>query len=144
MAILPSPFTGSSRHVHEYAQDAMTYVPAYGRPDFFITFTCNPAWDEIKELLLTVQSPSDRHDISARVFKQNLKSLIDFDVKHHVFGETRCWMYYIEWQKRGFPLAHILIWMMEKITPNRIDEIIPAEIPDIEIDKDLHDIVSKM
>ncbi|GFX87397.1 ATP-dependent DNA helicase [Trichonephila clavipes] len=33
--------------------------------------------------------------------------------------------------------------MMEKITPNRIDEIISAEIPDIEIDKDLHDIVSK-
>lgn len=30
---------------------------------------------------------------------------------------------------------------MEKITPNRIDEIISAEIPDIEID--LHDIVSK-
>ncbi|GFT98901.1 uncharacterized protein LOC104236095 [Trichonephila clavipes] len=33
--------------------------------------------------------------------------------------------------------------MMEKITPNRIDEIISAEIPDIEIDKDLHDIFSK-
>ncbi|GFQ73655.1 helitron_like_N domain-containing protein [Trichonephila clavata] len=35
------------------------------------------------------------------------------------------------------------MWMMEKITPNRIDEIISAEIPDIEINKDLHDIVSK-
>ncbi|GFR27828.1 helitron_like_N domain-containing protein [Trichonephila clavata] len=32
---------------------------------------------------------------------------------------------------------------MEKITPNRIDEIISEEIPDIEIDKDLHDIDSK-
>ncbi|GFR05227.1 uncharacterized protein LOC104236095 [Trichonephila clavata] len=52
-------------------------------------------------------------------------------------------MYSIEWQKRGLPHAHILIWMMEKITPIRIDEIISAEIPDIEIDKDLHDIVSK-
>ena len=39
--------------MHEYAQDAMTYVRAYGRPDLFITFTCNPTWDEIKELLLT-------------------------------------------------------------------------------------------
>jgi PIF1-like helicase/Helitron helicase-like domain at N-terminus len=143
IVILPSTFTGSPRHMHEYAQDAMTYVRAYGRPDLFITFTCNPAWDEIKELLLTGQSPSDRHDISARVFKQKLKSLIDFIVKHRVFGETRCWMYSVEWQKRGLPHAHILIWMMEKITPNRIDEIISAEIPDIEIDKDLHDIVSK-
>ncbi|GFW37130.1 hypothetical protein TNCV_5020281 [Trichonephila clavipes] len=33
--------------------------------------------------------------------------------------------------------------MMEKITPNIIDEILSAEVPDIEIDKDLHDIVSK-
>ncbi|GFU10381.1 helitron_like_N domain-containing protein [Trichonephila clavipes] len=31
MAILPSTFTGSPRHMHEYAQDAMTYVRAYGR-----------------------------------------------------------------------------------------------------------------
>ncbi|GFX59287.1 ATP-dependent DNA helicase [Trichonephila clavipes] len=31
-AILPSTFTGSLRHMHEYAQDAMTYVRAYG-PD---------------------------------------------------------------------------------------------------------------
>ncbi|UYV61805.1 hypothetical protein LAZ67_1006674, partial [Cordylochernes scorpioides] len=31
----------------------------------------------------------------------------------------------------------------KKIPPSRIDEIISAEIPDIEIDKDLHDIVSK-
>ncbi|GFX71443.1 helitron_like_N domain-containing protein [Trichonephila clavipes] len=90
MVILPFTFTGSPRHMHEYAHDAMTYVRAYGRPDFFITFTCNPAWDEVKELLLTGQSPSDRHDISARVFKQKLKSLIDLIVKHHVFGETRC------------------------------------------------------
>ncbi|GFV78488.1 helitron_like_N domain-containing protein [Trichonephila clavipes] len=34
MAILPSTFTGSPRHMREYAQDAMTYVRAYGRPNF--------------------------------------------------------------------------------------------------------------
>lgn len=111
MVILPATFTGSPRHMHEYAQDAMTYVRAYGRPDLFITFTCNPTWDEIKILLLPGQSPSDRHDITARVFKQKLRSFTDFIVKHQVFGETRCWMYSIEWQKRGLPHAHILIWM---------------------------------
>jgi len=30
--------------MHEYVQDAMTYVRAYGRPDLFITFTCNLTW----------------------------------------------------------------------------------------------------
>ncbi|UYV75117.1 hypothetical protein LAZ67_12002534 [Cordylochernes scorpioides] len=40
--ILPSSFVGSPRHMHEYAQDCMAYVHKYGRPDLFITFTCNP------------------------------------------------------------------------------------------------------
>ncbi|XP_043865136.1 uncharacterized protein LOC122757337 [Drosophila mojavensis] len=68
LTILPATYTGSPRHMHEYAQDAMTYVRHYGRPDLFITFTCNPKWIEIIQLLLPGQTSSDRHDITARVF----------------------------------------------------------------------------
>ncbi|XP_065370863.1 uncharacterized protein LOC135963006 [Calliphora vicina] len=141
--ILPATFTGSPRHMQEYCQDAMTYVRSYGRPDLFITFTCNPKWNEIISELSNGQKSAHRHDITARVFKQKLKSLMDFIVKCHVFGETRCWMYSVEWQKRGLPHAHILIWLVEKITPNLIDNIISAEIPDPNIDPDLHEIVIK-
>lgn len=70
LTILPATFVGSPRHMHEYAQDAMTYVRYYGRPDLFITFTCNPKWVEIAQLLLPGQTSSDRHDITARVFRQ--------------------------------------------------------------------------
>ena len=42
MVIPPSTFIGGPRHMHEYAQDALTYVRHYGRPDLFITFTCIP------------------------------------------------------------------------------------------------------
>lgn len=142
MVILPATFTGSPRHMHEYAQDAMSYVRSYGRPDLFITFTCNPTWDEIKENLFIGQTASDRHDITARVFKQKLKALMNFIVKHHVFGETRCWMYAIEWQKRGLPHAHILIWLIEKIRPNQIDQVICAEIPNFAEDPVLHEVVT--
>ena len=31
-------------------QDAMAIVRKYGKPDLFITFTCNPNWAEICEL----------------------------------------------------------------------------------------------
>ena len=49
--ILPSSYIGSPRHMQEYIQD----VRAYGRPDIFITFSCNQSWDEIKNLLLQVK-----------------------------------------------------------------------------------------
>jgi len=49
----------SSRHMHEYAQDAMAYVRQYSWPDLFITFSCNSKWIEITQLLLPGQSSSD-------------------------------------------------------------------------------------
>jgi hypothetical protein len=121
--------------MHEYAQDAMTYVRNYGRPDLFITFTCNSGWPDIKEELLPGQSPTDRHDLTARVFKQKLIKLMDVISKCHIYGESRCWMYSMEWQKRGLPHAHILIWLQEKIRPSLIDSIISAELPNPEEDR---------
>lgn len=139
--ILPSSYTGSPRHMHEYAQDAMTYVRLHGRPDLFITFTCNPKWIEITRLLFPGQQSIDRHDIVARVFRQKLKSLMDYITKHAVFGKSKCHMYSVEWQKRGLPHAHILLWLIDKIQPDQIDLIISAEIPDPSVDSKLHDIV---
>lgn len=143
LTILPATYVGSPRHMHQYAQDAMSYVRKYGRPDLFITFTCNPKWTEIGEHLFDNQSSTDRHDITARVFKQKLKALMNFIIKHRVFGKVRCWMYSIEWQKRGLPHAHILIWLEQKITPNEIDDVISAEIPNVENDEELYEIVIK-
>ena len=120
LTILPSSYAGSPRHMHEYAQDAIAYVRLYGRPDLFITFTCNQSWDEILQLLLQGQSAVHRHDITARVFRQKLKSLINYIVKLEVFGSVRCWMYSVEWQKRGLPHAHILIWLHKKLLRTKL------------------------
>ncbi|XP_044588727.1 uncharacterized protein LOC123267905 [Cotesia glomerata] len=97
--ILPSSYVGSPRHMQEYIQDALTFVREYGRPCLFITFTCNPKWPEFTSLLLPGQNAIHRHDITARVFRQKLKSLINFITKSYVFGPTRCWLYSVEWQK---------------------------------------------
>ena len=124
LTILPSSYAGSPRHMHEYAQDAIAYVRLCGRPDLFITFTCNQSWDEIQQLLIQGQSAVQRLDITARVFRQKLKSLINNIVKLEVLASVRCWMYSVEWQKRGLPHAHILIWLHYKITSNEIDDVI--------------------
>lgn len=128
--------------MHEYTQDAMTYVRNYGRPDLFVTFTCNPNWQEIKTYLLPGQSPHDRPDLTARIFKQKLIKMMNVMTKSQIFGEVRCHMYTIEWQKRGLPHSHILIWLKDKIHTDSIDKIISAELPNPQTDPVLYDIVS--
>ena len=54
-------------------------------------------------------------------------------------------MYTIEFQKRGLPHAHILLWLSgeNKIhTPDEIDKVISAEIPNPTLYPKLHKIVS--
>ncbi|KAL6742466.1 hypothetical protein Aduo_015614 [Ancylostoma duodenale] len=142
LVISPATFTGSPRHMHEYAQDAMLYVRTCGRPDLFITFTCNPEWSEIRRTP-EGQAPSDRHDLIARVFKQKLTKFMDVITKSHIYGETRCWLYSVEWQKRGLLHAHILIWLKDKINPTQIDSIISAEIPNPDQEPGLYEIITK-
>ena len=45
--VLSSSFIGSPRHNFQNYQDAMATVRCFGKPDLFITFTCNPKWREI-------------------------------------------------------------------------------------------------
>ena len=53
--VLPSGHSGSPRHMQQLYQDAMAIVRKCGKPDLFITFTCNPRWKEILEALLPGQ-----------------------------------------------------------------------------------------
>ena len=61
--VLPSSFTGSPRQMNQLFQDSMAIVRTFGKPDLFITFTCNPNWREILEQLDPGQTPSDRPDL---------------------------------------------------------------------------------
>ena len=143
MVILPSSVIGSPRHMHEYTQDAMTYVRNFGRPDLFVTFTSNPEWPEIKDNLFPGQSATSRHDLTARVFEQKLSKLMEAIKKFHIFGEARCFLYSVEWQKRGLPHAHLLLWLREKIRPDEVDSVICAELPDPVSDPVLFQLVTK-
>lgn len=141
--ILPSSYVGSPRYMHERTQDTMAYVRKYGRPDLFITFTCNPNWPEITDNLFQSQSTHHRHDIVARVFKLKQKQLLRLLKGGEVFGKLNCWMLSIEWQKHGLPHSHTLIWCQHSIRAEDIDKLISAELPDETSDPDLFHAVSK-
>ncbi|RKP15857.1 hypothetical protein ROZALSC1DRAFT_31933, partial [Rozella allomycis CSF55] len=94
-------------------QDSMAIVREFGKPDLFITVTCNPSWPEIKDNLMLNQTAQDRPDIVARVFNQKLKLIIQDLTKNNIFGKVIAFMYVVEFQKRGLPHAHILLILDE-------------------------------
>ena len=44
LVVLSKNFPGSDRDVQCRFMDAMSLVAKYGRPDYFLTMTCNPYW----------------------------------------------------------------------------------------------------
>ena len=122
--IFPSSFTGGARYQHQLYQDAMAIVHHFGKPDFFITFTCNPCWEKITNELLEQQTAADRQDLITRVFKLKLQSLLH-DIYYgsaNVLGKMITLIYVIEWQKRGPPHAHILGICDEESKPRTPEE----------------------
>jgi hypothetical protein len=113
-------------------QDSMAIVRHYGKPTLFITFTANPRWIEIQRELLPGPNASDRPDLVARVFDMKVKELLnDLKVKQ-IFGSYKGLVRTIEYQKRGLPHLHLLLFLDSDSnydTKEKIDQIISAELP---------------
>lgn len=127
---LPSTFIGGPRFINESFQDSMAIIRKYGRPSLFITFTANPKWQEIANWLLETQNPTDRPDIVNRVFNMKQRQLLK-EIKSGTFGEMLAYTYTIEFQKRGLPHSHNLLFLKSPLAITDIDELICAELPPI-------------
>ena len=130
--VLPPTITGTPRWYKRQYQDAMAIVRDIGKPSYFITITCNPNWPEIKRALFPGEQPGNRPEVLAKVFKIRLDALMHDLLKRQVLGKVIGHFYVIEYQKRGLPHAHILLFMEKEDLPSSpevIDTVICAELP---------------
>ncbi|KAE9159812.1 hypothetical protein PF005_g31903 [Phytophthora fragariae] len=142
--VLPSTHSGSPRAMYKSYQDSMAIVREYGKPDVFVTMTCNPTWEEIEEKIPEPnQSAQDRPDIVARVWQQKLAELLK-DLDEGVLGRVMARIYVVEFQKRGLPHAHILVILADEDKPRRreiIDKLVSAELPDADVNPQLYETI---
>jgi hypothetical protein len=145
--ILPSSFAGSTRNMIQSCQDALAINRYYHGADLFLTATANPKWPEIQEVLLPGQSASDRPDLSCRVFHLKMVQLIKDICEHGIMGRTVARVWTIEFQKRGLPHMHMIIFLHpdHKLrTPEDVDSLLSAEFPDENEEPELFELVKSL
>ncbi|XP_028097227.1 uncharacterized protein LOC114297068 [Camellia sinensis] len=131
--ILPPSFISNPRDLRRRYVDAMALVQRFGKPDIFLTMTCNPTWPEIKAELGPNEEAQNRPDLTSRVFRAKMEQLKDDIIKHQIFGKVIAYVYVIEFQKRGLPHMHLLLILapgQKPLSPDTYDSIVSAELPD--------------
>jgi hypothetical protein len=145
LVVLPRIFNGGERDVQGQFLDFMTLIQRFGKPNYFVTMTCNPYWKEVSRELFPGQTPQDHPELVARVYKSKLRNLHDRLIKKN-FGEVLAYAHVIEFQKRGLPNEHFLFVMANRDklrSPDEFDKYISAEILDKHKYPMLHDLVCK-
>ena len=124
----------------------MAIARHFKKIDIFLTTTANPHWLEIKRELLPQQTVIDRPDIVSRIFELKRKSLMNAILKEGIFGPCVGHVYAIEFQKRGLPHMHLLLFLKGEyklISPDVVDSIICAHWPNPESQPRLFEAVKK-
>ena len=113
-------------------------------PFIVVSMICNPNWLEIR-----TQMPADAHwtncmDIVTRVFVQKFDALVDVIVGQRLFGPVLGHVHQIELLPRSLPRADMVIVLgSTPLTPQLIDAIVCAEVPNPTTQPELHNVVSK-
>ncbi|GKC48027.1 DNA helicase [Tanacetum coccineum] len=147
--VLTASFTRGPWYMYSHYLDALAICRVHENPSFFVTFTCNAKWPEIQEYMEAFPelTTADRADIVDRVFEQKVRDYVKFVRNTKPFGDISAVLYTIEFQKRGLPHCHSLLWVTPicKIqTDIDIDKYISAELPYPIQDPDDHRIITEL
>ncbi|XP_042753010.1 uncharacterized protein LOC122195309 [Lactuca sativa] len=133
--------------MYSHYLDALSICRIYGNPQYFITFTCNVKLLEITRYMDAHHQtdPHSRADIIARVFNIKVHDFIRFLKEDKTFGVVEAYLYTIEFQKRGLPHCHTLVWVSAsdriKIGSD-VDRYITAELPDPVNEAELYETIT--
>jgi hypothetical protein len=148
--ILPSSYHNGPRNRTQKYYDVASITAQRGRPTIFLTMTANPMWPEVQASLRPSETAASRPDLVARVFHMRLQSLIELvtGLNHiwlNVMGKCLGYTYVIEFQKRGLPHVHlVLFYERAPNTDDAVDSLISAQLPDPAVFPRLHRLVSTL
>ena len=139
-------YQGLIDHLNNRAEQQGSQLRKYGKPDIFLIFTANSKWKEVLDALAPHQTRNDGPDIVSRVFNIKLSELKHDILKNNILGKIIAHVYTVEFQKRGLPHVHLLIFLLnrdKRRTPEDVDLIVSAEVPNPDIQPDLYDKVKR-
>ena len=104
---LPASFIGSQAWTSEQTTDAMALRWKFGKPTFFGTMTFNPDWPKVCAQLCPGQTATDIPVVVAHTFKACLEKVLHLICTQ--FGTKVYLVKVVEFQKQGFPHAHMVL-----------------------------------
>jgi hypothetical protein len=133
---IPASIPGSPYEQRQKIADGMAVVSKFGQPSLFVTATFNPSWDEVKKCVEKLGLPptekAEMHPIiTVRVFRAKLRLLRKLFFDKATFGDDIAyWQRVIEWQKRGFSHAHIMLRFLndQPLDRERVDRLVSARL----------------
>jgi hypothetical protein len=82
----------------------MAIVHQYGKPNLFITMTCNLKWEEIVSALKPDEITNDCPNLVTRVFVGKLQHLLDELLKKAIFGEVVLTFMSLSGRRKVYPM----------------------------------------
>ncbi|GJS22341.1 DNA helicase [Tanacetum coccineum] len=149
LGLRTASFPRSPRYMYAHYLDALAICRVHGSPSFFITFTCNAKWPEIEEFMEPFPrlTTADRADIVDRIFEKKVRYYINFVRDSSTFGDVTGVLYTIEFQKRGLPHCHSLLWINAASRVQQdfdVDKYVCAEFPDPTTDANAFAVISEL
>ena len=151
VVILPKSQQMSERRMYSNYLNAVRISMEFGPPTWFLTLTCNPSWEEIKECLRVRSLPADQYmhaaDVVVRNYLARCNVLLSDVVHNSVLGQTRAYVGVHEFTTTGLPHFHLAVILNEADSPElpeQIDAFISVEIPRVEDDPRLQKLVLGM